>query len=286
MDNDVRIEDRTVSRRHLKIVRRAQQYFITDLESRNGTFYKGNYLAPGVELEVKEGEPIAVGMTLIGIGKGCLEQMMPILDSMILAPEAANESSFFEIHGDRTNQKRLELLYGVSDILFTNTPLHERLEKILDFVLKILGRIDRGSFILVDPETEKITSVVSISQKEGNKTASVYCTDVVRRVIEEKKPVVISNAETEEGTDDILGTLKILKINSVLCVPLFSDSGIMGTLYLDSVGRPYGFGQEDVSLFMDFGQRIGMAIEGDRVAFDLTTVVGGRQVDSQEPSVP
>jgi len=37
-DNDIRIEDKTVSRKHLKIARRGNKYFITDLKNRNGPF--------------------------------------------------------------------------------------------------------------------------------------------------------------------------------------------------------------------------------------------------------
>ncbi|MGD9042046.1 MAG: FHA domain-containing protein, partial [Desulfobacteraceae bacterium] len=34
-DNDIQIRDKTVSRRHLKIVKRGSRYLITDLDSRN-----------------------------------------------------------------------------------------------------------------------------------------------------------------------------------------------------------------------------------------------------------
>ena len=70
LENDVRIEDKTVSRRHLKIVKRGKKYFVTDLKTHNGTFFNGNYKAPGLELEGKEGVPIAIGMTVICLGKG------------------------------------------------------------------------------------------------------------------------------------------------------------------------------------------------------------------------
>jgi pSer/pThr/pTyr-binding forkhead associated (FHA) protein len=40
-DNDVQIRDRSVSRKHLKIMKRDYRYFIEDLESKNGTFVHG-----------------------------------------------------------------------------------------------------------------------------------------------------------------------------------------------------------------------------------------------------
>ena len=89
-DNDIQIMDKTVSRKHLKILKKESKYYITDLKSRNGTFFRGNYLAPGLELEIKEGVPVAIGMSVICLGEACKEQMTPFLDSIGLTKEAPN----------------------------------------------------------------------------------------------------------------------------------------------------------------------------------------------------
>jgi pSer/pThr/pTyr-binding forkhead associated (FHA) protein len=60
VDNDIQIEDETVSRKQLRIIKKGNKYYITDLESQNGTFYNGNYLAPGIDIEIREGLPIAI----------------------------------------------------------------------------------------------------------------------------------------------------------------------------------------------------------------------------------
>jgi len=64
-ENDIVLKDKTVSRQHLRIVKQADRYLVTDLESKNGTFFSGKYLPPETEREVKEGVPIAIGMTVI-----------------------------------------------------------------------------------------------------------------------------------------------------------------------------------------------------------------------------
>jgi pSer/pThr/pTyr-binding forkhead associated (FHA) protein len=268
-DNHIQIDDKTVSRKHLKIARRGNKYFVTDLKSRNGTFFNGNYIAPGLELEVKEGVPIAIGMSVICLGKGCEEQMMPFLDSIGLTQEPGEESGIFLEHRDRTNQRKLELLYRVSDLLTENLPINETLEKILDYIFNLLKRIDRAAFILVDPETEKILDLVSRTTKPSADTVPVYCPDVVKRVIENRKPLVISHNEIEEE-NNLLDTLKILKIESVMCVPLICSSHIMGVLYVDSLERPFGFRREDLSLFMDLCQRTALAVEHARLTFEST----------------
>jgi pSer/pThr/pTyr-binding forkhead associated (FHA) protein len=70
-ENDICINDNTVSRKHLKIVVQEDRYFITDLWSQNKTLYGGEYLAPDQEVEIVQGAPVAIGMTVIGLGERC-----------------------------------------------------------------------------------------------------------------------------------------------------------------------------------------------------------------------
>jgi 3',5'-cyclic-nucleotide phosphodiesterase len=270
LDNDIQIEDITVSRRHVKIVKKGSKYFITDLKSLNGTFFNGNYIAPGLELELKEGVPIAIGMSVICLGTGCAEYMMSLADSIGLTAEVARESGIFLAHGDKTNQKKLELLYRVSEVLTLKQPINETLEIVLDQLFEFLKRIDRAVFILVDPRSETILDVISKSSKPSVESASVYCPDVVERVIRSREPLVMSNVETED--DELVDTLKILKIESVICVPMSSGSKIMGVIYVDSLERPYGFGSEDLLLFMDLSKRVALAIENARLSFESATI--------------
>lgn len=271
VDNDIRIQDKTVSRRHLRIVKKGSKYFVMDLKSRSGTFYNGNYLSSGVEHEVKEGVPIAIGMSVISIGGGPAEEILPFLDAIELTQESGGQSGIFEVHRERTNQKKLELFYRASTALSKSSPLDEILKEILDHIFKLLSRIDRGAFILVNPSTETITDVISKPYELTDESTTLYCRDVVKRVIEDRMPVVISNAQTLKE-DELADTLKVLKIESVICLPLMSGSQIMGVMYFDSLRRLYGFSREDVLLFKDLSRRIVGAIEKDRFASDKTSI--------------
>jgi pSer/pThr/pTyr-binding forkhead associated (FHA) protein len=81
-NNHVRLSDIYVSRRHLKILRRGQRYFIEDLSSKNGTCVDGELIDPGVEIEIKQGVPIVIGVSVICLGKQCLEEVKALLDSI------------------------------------------------------------------------------------------------------------------------------------------------------------------------------------------------------------
>jgi adenylate cyclase len=269
-DNDIPIEDKTVSRKHLRIQKKGDKYYLSDLSSRNGTFFDGNYLAPGLEVEVKEGVPIAVGMSMICIGRGCQEEMILFLDSVGLTKESGGESGIFEQHRDKTNQKKLELLYRVSDVLAQNLPIRETCEKMLDHIFDLLKRIDRGVFILIDSDTQEITQTVSKPGGIVGDLVMSYLRNVVQRVIRERKPLVISNVETEK--DELADTLRVLKVESVLCVPMIWKSDIIGFIYVDSLERPYGFRAKDLYLLKDLGQRIALAVMHAQFVNDLTTI--------------
>lgn len=81
-DNHIRLKDKHISRKHLKILRKGEGYLIKDLESKNGTFVDGEPISPGVEFELKEGVPMMIGISVICLGKGCLQEVKAFLDSM------------------------------------------------------------------------------------------------------------------------------------------------------------------------------------------------------------
>ena len=254
-ETDITLQDKTVSRQHLRIVKEADRYFVNDLESKNGTFFGGKYLPPGTEMEVKEGVPIAIGMTVIAIGEASMTLTKPFLDSVGLTEETGEESGIFVIHKDKTNQKKLETLYRVSNVLEQKLPLKETLDKVLDVFAELLVEIDTASIILIDPNTTKIVHFSHRSRKSEGRPALKFSPQVLYQVMKGKKTVMISNSDTEAVNRELASTLKMNGISSVMCVPMISESQVVGVIYLHSLKKPYGFRPEDVSLFEDIAQR-------------------------------
>ncbi len=280
---DLRLDDRTVSRRHLKITKRNNEYFMTDLNSRNGTLYDGVILPPGVVVPIREGEPIAIGMCVIGLGEICSERMAPVFEFAGITTEIAAESGIFQVHRNRTNQKKLELLYKVSRLLDERIPVNEALERILCYIFELLREVDTGAFVLVEPRSEKILDVISRTTEPAGERSTVYCPDVVRQVIEERRPLVFSHVETEEEVD-VISTLKIQKIQSVLCAPLISHSYIRGAIYIDSRNRAFAFSKADVSLFVDLCKRIAVFLVQAQGVLESTILTDSLHPDIPQPS--
>jgi hypothetical protein len=271
LECDLQLKDRTVSRRHLKITCKDSEYFITDLNSRNGTLYEGAVLPPGVVVPIKEGEPIAVGMCVIGLGEKSSEKMAPVFESVGFTTEIEVESGIFQVHRNKTNQKKLELLYKVSRLLDGGLSVNEALEKMLCYIFDLLRGVDTGAFILVEPGSGKIMDVISRTAEPASERSTLYCPEVVRRVLEERGPLVFSNVEIEEEAD-VISTLKIQKIQSVLCVPLIRNSHMIGVIYIDSRRGAYAFSRADISLFVDLCTRTALFLAKNLEAFESTTI--------------
>jgi putative methionine-R-sulfoxide reductase with GAF domain len=257
-DCDLPVKDRFVSRKHLKISRKGERIFIKDLNSRNGTFVNGEPIHPGVEVELWEGVPVVIGMTVLCLGKGCAEEIQGFLGSIDVSGLETEEPEGLSEDRPMTAQRNMELMIRVSDLLNKSTNIRDTLKKILDCVFDLLVRIDRAAIILREPEEGKIKEVI-YRMREGVEDQS-FSTEVLEHVMQLKEAFMISDADTEEG-EDLPDTLKLLNIKSVLCVPLMNRLKLMGVLYVDSITKPYGFRGEDLHLLSAVSSPVAMAIE-------------------------
>jgi pSer/pThr/pTyr-binding forkhead associated (FHA) protein len=99
--NDVRIKDNYVSREHLLLRKLGDRVLVRDLGTKNGTFVNGNPIRPGTEVEVKEGDSIVIGMSVICLGEEGSDKVLALIGAI----NPSNE------HGatDRLVSKKSEL---------------------------------------------------------------------------------------------------------------------------------------------------------------------------------
>ena len=60
-DNDIQIKDRSISRKHVKIIEKNCKFFIEDLGSENGTWINGKPINLVMSLKRKKGLQLALG---------------------------------------------------------------------------------------------------------------------------------------------------------------------------------------------------------------------------------
>jgi pSer/pThr/pTyr-binding forkhead associated (FHA) protein len=308
-ENDIQINDLSVSRNHAKITRKGNTYVIKDLGSKNSTVVAGKKLRPEEEYEISEGSPIALGSIMISLVESPSESELAVTESIDISKDLSDDdlavldsidiSKEFDEHAlsgldfsdsseqtseqdesfmqDRpqTAQKNMELVYKVTSALMQslhiNKDINEILEKILHHILNLLKRVDRGVFILVDNETGKVARLIPILKKSAGDTIKVYSRTIVDRVIREGKAVTMLDTQ-KENQANLSESMKIMKIRSVMCVPLISRSKIRGVIYVDSVTAPHGFRREDLSLLTALSIPAAYAIENSLIHEGSKTV--------------
>jgi len=259
-ENDVQVKDKSVSRVHLNIAKTGSKYFITDLDSKNGTFIDGVRIAPGREYEVKEGMPVAIGKTFFSLGKAYPDDVLEALDSVDLFKELDESDRGGPKDRPSTARNNMELIYKVSNVLMQSLTTEEILEKILHHILELLRRIDRGVIILLNRETGQIGDVISVIKTSDKDCTASYSRTVVDRVVREGKPVSMRDTLVESETN-LSESIRLNKIRSVMCVPLISKARVMGVIYVDSLNRPYGFRKEDLDLLTALSSPAAATIE-------------------------
>jgi len=134
------------------------------------------------------------------------------------------------------------------------------LEKILDYFFSLLKRIDRGFIILIHIETNEISEVVSRLRGESNNCVMDYNINVFNQVIKDRQAVMIADIQ-DVSESEFSDTLKMMKIGSVICIPLICRSQVYGVVYLDTIDKAHGFRENDLSLLTALSSPIALAIE-------------------------
>lgn len=246
-DNEIRVKDRFVSRSHLRVFRQGEAYFIEDLKSKNGTVVDGHRVDPGTKLQVDEGVPITIGMSVLCLGKGCLEGIMNFLDMVFGSEELDELRPYLIKDGLASPPENRESIYKLASVLTEAQNMREIAERVLDYLFTNLQDIDRAMMILLEKGTGGILEVFPRLKNGSDDTIGMYSRALVRRVIAEGKAVVVSGDRhgKKEGRPKSQETMKI---NAVMCVPLMSGEEVMGVIYVDCVERPCTFQNRELAL--------------------------------------
>jgi PAS domain S-box-containing protein len=278
-ENDIQIKDNSVSRKHLKIVRKGDKYFIEDLKSTNNTFVDGEFVSPGKEYEVKEGLPITVGKVLVCIGKSAPEETIS-LDDAGEVPDEFSKTGMYTVYKDRpmTTSKNLELIYKVANVLMESLNITELFEKLMDHLFELLKRIDRGAILLINEKSGELEQIIARSKYDSGENALNYSRTIVNMVVSEGKAITMPDFKQEEmeSLSDSMGVIR-----SVMCVPLISRSKVRGVIYVDSVSIPHGFRKEDISLLTALSGPAAVAIENALLYSNLEKIVEERTTTLQ-----
>lgn len=259
-NNDIQVDEGSISRRHVKIVRNGHQYSVEDLHSTNGTYVNNVPIHPGDPVDVEEGLPIAIGKVLFSLGKPFEGAIEDIRDWVDFSRDLIETGRVVQKDKPAKIRKELDLIFEVNALLKQDVGLEQVLGEVLDCLVSYFKTLDRGVILLLEPQTGTILDVITSIRQDKDATVMMYSRTIVNRVREEGTAIMMSDTRYEEQ-QNLSESMKLMQIKSVMCIPLISGGRMRGLIYLDSVNKPVGFRKEDLFLLNALGSPLGLAIE-------------------------
>lgn len=295
-ENDIQIDEPSVSRNHAKILKEKEKYYVEDLKSTNGTWINGNAIASGRKFHVEDGVPIVVGNVLISLGRECSIDESPKEFTIDILPSRADirRRSLFRERRSR-REENLQVIHNVCLTLLESLNLKEICLKILVSIFQVLKRIDSGHILLCEPGSEKFVEIAAHFKDATMRNELTYSPILAKRALEEGKAIMMPNTGMEaEG--EVSRSVKKMGVKSVVCIPLISKTGTKGVMYLQSVNVTHGFRKDDLFFLTGLSAPVALAVENaglytrckqaeirlQRTHADLETTVKRRTAELEE----
>ena len=312
--NAIQVVAAGVSRRHFQFEAENGQFFVTDLNSSNGTYV--NTIRVGKHPLVENDQITVGGITLVysksdtgavlaspqttvpvvapptspmipaapigppsrrlsfssedvpaGVigGQGLKLAAQPALrEAVVLKDDSAQETSAEDYSLDASVvfttaneklpqkdqvaslQKRLRLMFEISQALGATKDRDELLGKIMEYLFEIFPQADRG-FILIGDSVDKLEPAVVRHRKQATSNEVQISRTIARKVYGEKQAILSQNAMED---DRFSGGLSILnfRILSMMVAPLLYREEVFGFIHLDTQDRVKKFTPDDLNL--------------------------------------
>lgn len=282
-DCDVVLEVGAVSRQHAQIIREGQQFFVEDLNSRNGTYVNGRMIEGRTLL--KENDRVKICDMLFTFhydqpgpetGGSTIEDS-DILEtpnvtveddttapptSTIMSTISMAESANLRV-GVRPEAK-LKALIEISQNLTKSLKIEEILPKILESLFKVFPQADRGFVLLSNEDGTLVPKAVRHRRADSDEQVRVSRT-IINQVLRQKEAILSADAATDTRFD-MAQSIADFRIRSMMCVPIFNKDGDpLGVIQLDTQDQMQKFEQEDLDVLTSVASQVVFLIENAKL---------------------
>ena len=267
------LDDKTVSRRHAKVVPGTGGVVIEDLGSRNGTFIAGRRISRHT---ISPGDAISIGSYRIsfegipvpaGAPTTVPEDDQPSATSIINAIDARSVGSGEDIRKGivppEAMAKRLSALFELGQKLCGQLSVSEMAEAFVDVVFEVFAKADRAVMLLEDRQSRELVPI-AVRERGSTATDVKVSHTVINAVLEDKRAVICSDTGSDVRFKDSV-SLQDLRIKSIMCAPLMASDKVLGMAELDSGSGGITFREDDLRLLTGLAAQVSIAIENGRL---------------------
>lgn len=287
---NVHIEDGSVSRRHAQVTFDGGHYFVSDLNSRNGTLLNDQPIHRPTKLYDRSiiricdvsfvfwinEAPSATIKPRATIDTSQPEAEQPIsvlLDDSVEVPSqvlSQFEASSHHIrsHKHVSPEEKLAALTKIAYALSESIERDEVLNKILDFLFELFTEADRG-FIILKNDEGRLEPHGFKSRRPGDDENIRISKTIINQVMETRRPLISSDAASDDRFD-LSQSIVDFRIRSIMCAPLInSQDEAIGVIQLDTLKRSIAFEEEDLETLDTVAMQASLAIQKSDLFEDL-----------------
>jgi adenylate cyclase len=282
-ENEIVLNDFSVSRRHAVIKREKDRWVVQDQNSTNGIKVNGRFvtqapLTAGDVLTIgtfsltfrEEGVVSSHGFDSSDSTSTFVRSIADFNRDFNLDPVAPVEvkESLLSSSGRRPSSplargKIFEILVQVAKTLIVAREVNEILGKVLDLLFDFLP-VERGVVVLLDESGKPVPTLARQRGKSGVETTQPFSHTIVDTVVRERVAVLTSDA-LADGRFEAGQSIRIQQIRSAMCVPLWNSDRIIGAVHVDTPLRAGTFTADDLDLLTALGNFAAVAIERARL---------------------
>src|SRR5262252_4887081 len=158
-------------------------------------------------------------------------------------------------------------LVEFSQKLMANYELPPLLDSLLDVMIQV-SNADKGFLVLME-SGEPVVKVARNLRRETISDAGSQLSDsIIARVVRTRKPLIISDALTDEEFKNSLSVVN-LKLTSVMCVPLLERGNILGVIYVGNDHVAELFDQSHLEIMMVFAAQASLLVRNALLVNEL-----------------
>ncbi|MEL7500068.1 MAG: SpoIIE family protein phosphatase [Planctomycetota bacterium] len=289
---EVQIDDGSVSRQHAKITYDQGQYYIQDLNSRNGTFLNDYPVHAPTKIfdqsEIKicdislvfslSDEPSRIRQRqTVETGSSHLTNSSVFIDDFADAQSKVMSQLDIPSHHSKTHhhasaEQKLTAITKIAHALSESVERDQVLNKILDCLFDLFIEADRG-FIVLKNEDGILEPLVKTRRPSDDEQIRISRT-VIDDVLTNKRPLLSSDAATDDRFD-MSQSIVDFRIRSMMCAPMInSKDEAIGIIQLDTLKQSIAFTEEDLETLVTVALQASLAVQKSEMFEDAKRADG------------
>ncbi len=287
--SEVKFHETKVSRNHARVERRPDgSCYLVDLNSQNKTYLDEIRLEPFQPVRLTDGCRIKiVDIELIfrdpavQFGKGDDEHSTVIgslddLSSQRLAQRVAHPAQAFKA------------ILDVNRALGGRADLNEVLDRVLDGLMAVFPRAERGFIMTTEPDGT--FPLRAVRHRNGDGSVPTLSRTIARQVLRDARAVLIADASSDEEYKNLPSVS--MSLRTALAVPLRNnDGGTVGMVQIDSRAVRNAFTTADLDLLAALAVPVGVAVENHRLLIEQASWAAAGEIQRlllprRQPDIP